>query len=404
MNEVPLRFALVGAGFWSQYHLAAWQEIAGAECVAVCDREVRKAQELAGRFSISQAYDCVEEMLETEKLDFVDIVTDVDSHVPVAMEAIRRKVAVICQKPLAPQLSMARQLCDFADATGVPLLVHENWRWQAPLRRLKVILDSGELGTLVRARIDYANSFPVFDNQPALKELKQFIITDIGTHILDVSRFLFGEASQLYCQTRRIREDIAGEDVATVMIRKESGLTVTNNMSYASRWELDRFPQTMVAVEGTQAGVSLLPDFRIRLFSLDSIREEQVELPKFSWSHPEYELIHSSMVACQENLLSALRDETPAETTGRDNLRTLELVFGAYSSAESGQPVCLPLADDAFGCSGIDVEALKQDVSCEGGIVGSHSAGSHFKVGTRPVDHSASDNDLVKTSRSGGAD
>lgn len=50
-----------------------------------------------------------------------------------------------------------------------------------------------------RARIDYANSFPVFDNQPALKKLEQFILADIGTHILDVSRFLFGEATELFC-------------------------------------------------------------------------------------------------------------------------------------------------------------------------------------------------------------
>ncbi len=70
----------------------------------------------------------------------------------------------------------------------------------------------------MRARIDYANSFPVFDNQPFLKELDHFILTDIGTHILDVARFLFGEASSVRCQTRRMRRDIAGEDVATVMM------------------------------------------------------------------------------------------------------------------------------------------------------------------------------------------
>ncbi len=91
-------------------------------------------------------------------------------------------------------------------SAGVPLLVHENWRWQAPLRAVKHVLDSGRLGTIVRGRIDYANSFPVFDNQPFLKELEQFILTDIGTHILDVARFLWGEADELYCVTRQIHE------------------------------------------------------------------------------------------------------------------------------------------------------------------------------------------------------
>jgi D-apiose dehydrogenase len=62
------------------------------------------------------------------------------------------------------------------------------------------------------------SGFPVFNNQPFLKELEQFILTDLGSHTLDTARFLFGEASSLYCQTRRIHADIRGEDVATIMM------------------------------------------------------------------------------------------------------------------------------------------------------------------------------------------
>jgi hypothetical protein len=46
-------------------------------------------------------------------------------------------------------------------------------------------------------------------------------------------------------------------------------------------------------------------------------------------------LIHSSIVECHRNLLGSLRGECEAETTGEDNLRTLELVFAAYESAET---------------------------------------------------------------------
>lgn len=345
MSREKKRFALIGAGFWSQYHMAAWNEIAGVECAAICDQTIVKAEHLSERFGVHKVYEDAKTLLANQELDFVDIVTDVDSHVPLASLAIQHGVPVICQKPMAPTLQLARDLCAQARAAHVPLLVHENWRWQAPLRRFKAILDSGELGSLVRARIDYANSYPVFDNQPALKLLKQFIITDIGTHILDVSRFLFGEATELYCQTRRIRDDIAGEDVATVMMRTVSGLTVTCNMSYVSRWEFDRFPQTMVAVEGTERGASLLADYRIQMFTQQGAAQmEHVQIPKYDWCHPEYELVHSSMVACQSNLLAGLRGEASAETTGEDNLRTLELVFASYRSADQHRAVSIPLA------------------------------------------------------------
>lgn len=331
-----LRFALVGTGFWSQFQLAAWQELRGAQCVALCNRTRARAETLASRFGIPSVYDDLNTMLSTESLDFVDIVTDVDTHPIFVARAIDRGLSVICQKPLAANFELARNMVEHADRAEVRLLVHENWRWQTPLRRLKQILDSGQLGRLVRARIDYANSFPVFDNQPFLKELGQFILTDIGTHILDVARFLFGEASTLHCQTRRIREDIAGEDVATVLMEMTSGLTVVCNMSYASRWQYDRFPQTMVAVEGTKAGVSLDADYRLTIYGNDP-QSEQVRPKRYPWADPAYDLIHASIVDCHRNLLAALRGEGDAETTGRDNLRTLQLVNASYRSAAEGQ-------------------------------------------------------------------
>lgn len=337
----PLRFAMLGTGFWSRYQLAGWQELEGAECVALYNRTRSKAEKLAAEFGVAAVYDDAEALLSQESLDFVDVVTDVDTHAQFVSLAARRGLPVICQKPMAPSLEIARQIVAETRAAGVPLLIHENWRWQTPLRRLKAVLDSGRLGPLVRARIDYANSFPVFDNQPFLKGLKQFILTDIGTHILDVARFLFGEASELYCQTRRMHADIAGEDVATVMLRIRDGLTVTCNMSYASRWEHDRFPETMIAVEGTDGGVSLGADYTLSVFDESGTHTERVAVPQYAWADPAYELIHSSIVDCHRNLLAALRGEGDAETTGQDNLRTLELVFGAYRSADEGAVIRL---------------------------------------------------------------
>jgi predicted dehydrogenase len=330
-----LRFAMLGTGFWARYQLAGWQEIPGAQCVALYNRTRSKAEKLAEEFGVPSVYDNIEELLDGESLDFIDIVTDVDSHAQFVELAIDRGLPVICQKPMAPTLETATRMVARARESGTPLLIHENWRWQKPLRRLKEILDSGRLGRLVRARIDYANSFPVFDSQPFLKDLEQFLLTDIGTHILDVARFLFGEAREVYCQTRRLRQDIAGEDVATVLLGMRDGLTVTCNMSYASRWEFDRFPQTMVAVEGTNSGLSLGMEYELTVFDSDGKHPEMVPPQEYAWADPAYLLIHSSIVECHCNLLGSLRGECEAETTGEDNLRTLELVFAAYESAET---------------------------------------------------------------------
>ena len=337
----PLRFAIFGTGFWSRYQLAGWRELEGAECVALFNRTRAKAGGLAAEFGITAVYDDPEELLAKEKIDFIDIITDVDTHAPFVALAAAHKIPVICQKPMAPTLALAQQMVDQCLNAGVPLAIHENWRWQHPIREVKAAIASGEIGPIHRARIDYANSFPVFENQPFLKELEQFILTDIGSHILDVARFLFGEARTLYCQTKRVHRDINGEDVATVMMRMNSGATVTCNMSYASPVEHDRFPETFIFIEGESGSIELAPDFWLRVTTKAGTRARRVPPPYFKWADARYALVHSSIVACNADLLRALQTNTPAETSAEDNLKTMKLVFASYDSAQRDQVIQL---------------------------------------------------------------
>ncbi|MEZ4557389.1 MAG: Gfo/Idh/MocA family oxidoreductase [Caldilineaceae bacterium] len=101
----PLRFAIFGTGFWARFQLAAWQELDGAECVALYNRTPAKAEALAGEFGVPAVYGDPEELLDREQLDFADIITDVDTHSKFVHMAADRGLAVICQKPMAPTLT-----------------------------------------------------------------------------------------------------------------------------------------------------------------------------------------------------------------------------------------------------------------------------------------------------------
>jgi predicted dehydrogenase len=200
-----LRFAIFGTGFWARFQLAGWRELDGAECVAFYNRTRQRAEVLAREFGVSAVYDNPEALLDHEKLDFIDIITDVGTHASLTHLAAERGLNVVCQKPMATSLEEAQTMVDVCQQAGVQLLINENWRWQFPIRQFKRILSEWRIGRVFRARLHYCNSFPVFDNQPFLKELDQFILTDIGSHILDSARYLFGEASSLYCHTARVR-------------------------------------------------------------------------------------------------------------------------------------------------------------------------------------------------------
>lgn len=335
-----LRFAILGTGFWANYQLAAWLEVGGVECVALYNRTRSKAEKMAQRFGVPRVYDDAEAMLANEQLDFVDIITDVDTHEKFTKLAAQHKLPVICQKPMAPTLPIAESMVQACKDAGVPYFIHENWRWQSPIRAMKSALDAGIIGAPFRARIDMISGFPVFKNQPFLAELEQFIITDLGSHTLDVARWMFGEARTLYCQTRRIHPDINGEDMATMVMDMAGKTTVTVNMAYAENFlEHDRFPETYIFVEGEKGSMELGPDYWLRTTTKDGTHARRVPPPRYGWADPAYDVAHASIAACNADLLKALKGEAEAETTGDDNIKTVRLVFASYDSAAKNEVI-----------------------------------------------------------------
>ena len=334
-----LRFAVFGCGYWSQFQIAAWRELEGVELAALYNRTRSKAEAVAQRFGVPAVYDDVETLLADEQLDFVDVITSPETHAQFVRLAAEHRVPVICQKPMAPDLDTTEELVRTCREAGVPFMVHENWRWQTPLRALKQALNQGPVGRPFRARLTFANSFPVFDNQPFLRELEQFILTDIGSHILDTARFLFGEAESLYCRTAQVNPGIKGEDVATVLMEMGEGTTVTCEMSYASRLEQERFPETHVLAECKRGSVELGPDYWVRATTEEGTVARRYPPPRYPWADPAYDLVQASLVPCNADLLRALQTGQPAETSAEDNLNTARLVFGAYESAATGRPV-----------------------------------------------------------------
>jgi predicted dehydrogenase len=335
-----LRFVIIGTGFWARFQLAAWQEFRDVKCVALYNRTMSRAETLANEFHIPAVYDDAEKLLEEINPDFIDIITGVDTHSNFVHLAAKYRIPVICQKPMASSLKEAEEMVEVCEKAKIPFFVHDNWRWQTPIREVKKTLESGTIGKPFRARIQFTCNFPVYENQPFLRDIEQFIIADIGSHILDTTRFLFGEAVALTCQTNRIG-DIKGEDVATIMLQMEGGMTVICDMSYASRTEVERFPQTFLFIEGENGSIELSTDYWIHCTTTSGTSLRRCPPPRYSWADPAYDVVHSSIVPCNANLLNAMQTGSLAETHARDNLRTVNLVFASYESAEKGQTIYL---------------------------------------------------------------
>ena len=196
------------------------------------------------------------------------------------------------------------------------------------------------IGRPARATITVITSADDFQSQPFLKELERMVLADMGVHLLDTARFLFGEAETLYCQTIQVQSDLKGEDLATVMIRTRSGMTVVIELAFARiPVEHDYYIQTLVFVEGQCGSVELGPDYWIRVTSAEGTHSRRHPSRRYAWGDPVQEGCPSSIVDCHRDLLSALRGEHPAETSGADNLKTIQLMEACYESASSGSVV-----------------------------------------------------------------
>ncbi len=338
----PLQFAVLGTGFWAQFQLAAWRELEGAECIALYNRTRAKAEKLGAELGISAIYDDAETLFQTEKLDFVDIITDVETHPRLVELAAKYRVPVICQKPMAPDLAGARRMVETCRAADVPFWIHENWRFQAPIQAFKAELERAEIGAPFRFNIQMVTGFPVFANQPFLRDLEQFLIADLGSHLFDVARFLADEAQSVYCVNQQIHTDIAGEDCVTATFKMQNGASVVCQMAYAeNHLETDLFPETRIFVEGSQGSLELASDGWLRTTTREGTFAKRITPPRYAWADPAYDLVHASIVPCNADILADLRGEKHSQCRASENLKTVELVFAAYGSAAKNQVISL---------------------------------------------------------------
>ncbi|HEY5206082.1 MAG TPA: Gfo/Idh/MocA family oxidoreductase [Roseiarcus sp.] len=334
-----LRGALIGCGFFSINHLHAWRDIEGTSIVALCDRDATRLATVGDQFGIARRYADAEEMLAKEKLDFVDIATTVPSHRPLVEAAARRGVGVICQKPFARSMHDAKAMVTACETAGVPLMVHENFRWQSAIQTLGAIVGDGEIGEPFWGRVSFRSAFDVFSRQPYLATGERFIIEDLGIHILDIARFLFGDVASATARTRRVNPAIRGEDVATILLDHQSGVTSVVDCSYATRLAVEPFPETLVEIDGSAGSLRLSQNYRLVVTNVNGARREDLSPPILPWASRPWHNIQESVQAIQQHWVDCLRAGREPATSGRDNLKTLALVEAAYQSAMARESV-----------------------------------------------------------------
>lgn len=330
------RVAVVGAGYFSQFHYDAWSRIDGADVVALAAPEDGGGPEMAARWGIPAAHHDPAEMVDAHRPDLIDIVAPPTAHSEV-IAAIRGRVPwIICQKPFCRDLAEARAAVVAAEAAGSRLAVHENVRFQPWYREIRRRLDAGDIGApwQVTFRLrpgDGQGPRAYLDRQPYFQAMPRFLVHETAIHWIDTFRFLMGEVEAVSADLRRLNPAIAGEDAGTIQFAFTGGARGLFDGNRLSDHAATNRRLTMgeMDIEGPGGTIRLDGEARLTLRAHGSNDWRPID---YEWS--DHAFGGDCVRATCEAILTAFRDGRPAETEARAYLRNLELEDAIYRSDE----------------------------------------------------------------------
>lgn len=341
-DTYTLKGALFGSGQVTRYHMRAWKSIKNVEIVAVANRTVEKAHQLADEFGIDKKriYASHEALLSNEEIDFVDIATAPHVHYQQVIDAAVRRVHILCQKPFSTDITTAEEMINRAERAGILLSVNENWRWRSWYRALKRLLDQEVIDHPRYLYIRRHNNATLNTNdnnapallvkQPYTADLEKLLLFEWGIHIIDVTRFLFGEAECVYTSTLKVSTQFKGEDRAVIIFDYADRHAVLDLSWSSVSHEEDVSLLEQVIIEGDGGCIKILPDEDQNIHI--STREGCQGIPAYTYS--ESEEYQMSYTRAQNNFIECLRTGCYPETHAQDNLKTLTALFAAYQSSE----------------------------------------------------------------------
>jgi predicted dehydrogenase len=317
---------LIGCGFFSQHHQAAWARIPSAAIVAACDPSIERARAAAPR-----AYTSAEEMLKAEELDFVDIATRSTTHLELISQAAERRLAIICQKPMAPDWQTARRMVEVSESHAVRVMIHDNWRWQSWYREAGAMIARGDIGTPLaygfRTRISQGTGEEPYPKQAYFRQLQRFMIDEVLVHHIDTARFLFGDIASIYAEGARRNPHLLAEDHVILTLRHLKGA-----MGWVESHSFLRDDSKSTMDEATFEGDA----GSIRINRLGEIWSGEERI----WRDSGVGYRGDSVYATQAHFIECLETGIPFETEARDYLeKTFAVVEAAYSSMSSHRTI-----------------------------------------------------------------
>jgi UDP-N-acetyl-2-amino-2-deoxyglucuronate dehydrogenase len=340
MND-QLRIGLVGCGRISVRHIDVLGALENVKLVAVCD-VIRDRAARAAAASGAKSYADYREMVRTEHLDVVSILTESGSHARIGMEVSPHVGAVVVEKPMSLTLEDADALIGECDTHQTRLFVVKQNRYNPAIMRLRSAYEAGRFGRLVMGtiRVRWCRTQSYYDQDPWRGTWRDDggVFTNQASHHIDLLQWFMGPVESVMAYTTTRLVNIETEDTGVAMFRFLNGALGVVEATTATR---PKDLEGSISILG-EKGSAIVGGFAVNRIDVwnfadsiptdEGICENAVSAPNvYGFGH----------YAFYKDIINAFSTGRRAMLDGLEGRKSLELTNAIYESAATRSEVRL---------------------------------------------------------------
>ena len=329
-----MRFVVIGCGSIGRRHI---RNLLGMGHTVLAQDPDPKSLESVAQSNVDTYID-VGRALD-QGADAVLICSPSSFHISQAMESVKRGMHVFVEKPLSHNLEGTEAFAELAEAKKLSVLVACNLRFFPSLLKVKELLDSGQVGRPVAARIHGGFFLPSWrpgtdyrQGYGARSDLGGGVILDFA-HDLDYLRWFFGHPSQVFCWSGKLSNlQIDTEDLASIQYRFPSGAIAQLQFDYLQ--PTYRRGMELVGDEGT-----IIWDYAAQTVQLFGCENNQSQV----YAENINTELNSMYIRELEHFVCCIEGSETSMVDAREGRAVVEMAEAARISSEKGKVVDLPL-------------------------------------------------------------
>ena len=326
-----VNIGVVGLGSQAQNHLSVLSRDNRVKLCGVADVIDPIAQSTAKKYGCN-SYRTYKELIDSEKLDAVYVVTPNVFHYETLKYALSKKLNIFCEKPMVIRLEHARDLVNSVKSAGVVFQVGHNRHFTFVYKKVKELVSSGKIKPymVIMKMVTGELQRPAWG---ADAKISGGHLYDTTLHMLDMSRWLFGEIREVSCRAQaNVYANILND--FWINLTHESELHVPIFSSGHASWIV---PFERVEIIGDHSTVITEEMNRVS-YTLGLDTPTQVEefhyLPQtLSWGVEEEDKL----------FVDAVTGNKKPPITVEDGYKIVEIIEACYRSVELKKPIPLPL-------------------------------------------------------------